>query len=166
MPTAPPPPLAVMGVSGSGKTTVGELLAARLGMPFTDGDDLHPPANRAKMAAGIPLDDDDRAPWLDAVGARLAADPAPVVACSALRRAYRDRIRSLAPATVFVHLAGDPSLIGDRIARRHHEYMPASLLASQLALLEPLQADEAGITVDIGPSPAEIVDAIVARLAS
>jgi len=154
-----------MGVSGSGKSTIGALLGERLGMPFVDGDDLHPAANKAKMAAGIPLDDEDRWPWLDAVGARLAAAPTPVVACSALRRVYRDRLRLAAPDAIFIHLAGDPATIVERVAHRHHEYMPASLLGSQYAVLEPLQPDEHGVVVDIGPTPAELVDVIVAELA-
>lgn len=153
-----------MGVSGSGKSTIGQLLAQRLDRPFVDADDLHPAANKAKMAAGIALDDDDRRPWLDAVGARLADDPAPVVACSALRRAYRDRLRAAAPATIFVHLAGAEAVIAERLAHRHHEYMPASLLDSQYATLEPLRADEAGFAVAIGGTPDALVDEIVARL--
>lgn len=164
MTTSSRPPLVVMGVSGSGKSTIGALLAERLDMPFVDGDDLHPEANRRKMAAGIPLDDHDRWPWLDAVGARLAAEPTPVVACSALRRIYRDRLRATAPGIVFVELLGDAATIAARLAGRHHEYMPATLLDSQLATFEPLEPDEGGVVVGIGPAPDALVAQIVAAL--
>jgi gluconokinase len=160
------PPLVVMGVSGSGKSTIGTLLAGRLDMPFVDGDDLHHVANKVKMAAGIPLDDEDRRPWLDAVGARLAAAPAPVVACSALMLAYRDHLRAVAPDAVFVHLTGAESVIGGRLARRLHEYMPATLLDSQYAALEPLSADERGVVVDVVRTPTALADEIVAELVS
>ncbi|VXC11376.1 D-gluconate kinase, thermosensitive [Arthrobacter sp. 9AX] len=163
------PPLVVMGVSGCGKSTVGSLLGERLGVPFFDGDDFHPAANKAKMAGGIPLDDDDRAPWLAEIGAALA-NPAGgagscIIACSALKRSYRDLLRSFAPDTVFIHLAGDAATISDRLSTREHEYMPGSLLASQLATLEPLGADEAHIAVDIHEDPASLVDRIVQKLA-
>ena len=144
-----------MGVSGSGKSTVGALLAARLGVPFVDGDALHPASNVAKMAAGIPLDDDDRAPWLYAVGARLAQGGV-VVACSALRRAYRDRLREAAPAARFVLLHGSPALLASRIAERVGHFMPAALLDSQLAILElPTPGEEVRV-YDIALPPAEI----------
>jgi gluconokinase len=149
--------IVVMGVSGSGKSTVGAALAARLGVEFEDGDDLHPQANIAKMSAGIPLTDDDRWPWLDAVGDWLASRPAGVVACSALRRVYRDRIRARVPSAYVVHLAGDRETIAARQAARRGHFMPPALEASQFATLEPLEADEAGVTLDVALS----VDALV-----
>jgi carbohydrate kinase (thermoresistant glucokinase family) len=137
--------IVVMGVSAAGKSSVGRALAHELGLEFVDADDLHSPANVAKMAAGVPLDDDDRRPWLDAVGARLStAHAGIVIACSALRRAYRDRIRTTAPETVFVHLTGTPELLAERAAARSGHFMPPALLASQLAILEPLGSDEVG----------------------
>lgn len=151
------PPVVVMGVSGAGKSTVGAALAGRLGAPFVDGDDLHPPANVAKMAAGTPLDDDDRRPWLEAVGAWLVEHPDGVAACSALRRRYRDLLRHSAPSTRFLMLDGSPELIARRQAGRPGHFMPASLLASQLAELEPLGADEDGATVDVELGVEEIV---------
>lgn len=157
-------PIVIMGVQGTGKSTVGALLADALDVPFVDGDDLHPPANRAKMAGGTPLDDADRAPWLRDVGARLAAGDAPVVACSALTVAYRDLIRSEAPDAVFVHLVGDRDVLAARIAGRDHEYMPATLLDSQLATLEPLEAREDAVALSIAAAPEAIVVAAVAWL--
>lgn len=151
--------IVVMGVSAAGKSTVGRLLAERLGVPFRDADDLHPASNVQKMASGTALDDGDRAPWLDVVGAELEAAPGGIVmACSALKRSYRDRLRAAAPSTVFVHVHGSDELLAARAAARTQHFMPPSLLASQLAVLEPLAADEAGITVDIAGAPAEIVD--------
>ncbi|NEM90935.1 gluconokinase [Galbitalea soli] len=147
------PPLVVMGVSGAGKSTVGAELARRAGLVFLDGDDLHPPRNVARMAAGHPLSDDDRWPWLEAVGAQLAAGRAGVIACSALRRAYRDRIRALAPDAYFVHLDGGHELIASRLEARDHAFMPASLLSSQFETLEPLQDDEAGLVVALETRP-------------
>ncbi len=140
--SAPRPAVVIMGVSGSGKTTFGEALAKRMGLAFVDGDDLHPAANVAKMAAGVPLDDADRWPWLDRVGAALAnvtAYPAGlVVACSALRRVYRDRIRAEAGDSLrFVYLQADESEMVRRLQARPHHYMPASLVHSQFAVLEP-----------------------------
>ncbi len=143
--------LVVMGVSGSGKTTVGRALAAELGVSFVDGDDLQPPSNVRKMASGTPLTDEDRTAWLASVGQVLAdaiAAAGVVVACSALRRAYRDAIRAVAPDAVFVQLDVDGGELADRMRRRRHHYMPASLLPSQLATLEPLAADEPGVIVD------------------
>lgn len=135
------PRVVVMGVSGCGKSTVGSLLARRLEVPFLDADALHPPANVAKMSAGVPLTDEDRMPWLDAVARELAAPGSVVVACSALRRSYRDTIRATAPDAVFVHLQGLRDLLAARIAARLDHFMPASLLDTQLETLEPLAAD-------------------------
>ena len=159
--------LVVMGVSGSGKSTVGRAVADALDASFVDGDDLHPAVNVAKMTAGIPLTDADREPWLRAVGRTLADGAASgggmVVACSALKRSYRDLIRSEAPGTVFAELDGTRELLQERMIRPGH-FMPASLLDSQLATLEPLQPDEAGLRLDIAAPPAELVAAIVDRV--
>ena len=138
--------IVVMGPSGSGKSLVGAALAARLGMGFVDGDDLHPRANVSKMAAGTPLTDEDRAPWLDAVALVLARQAPVVVACSALRRAYRDRIRATASEAWFVELVVAQPELRERMSRRDH-FMPTALLDSQLATLEPLATDEAGMRV-------------------
>lgn len=166
---APSPiaPIVVMGVSGSGKSTVGSALAQRLRLPFVDADALHPPANIAKMAAGEPLDDDDRRPWLDLVGAWLASHPAGGVAsCSALKRAYRDRLRAHCPRVEFLHLSGSPELIGRRLADRTGHFMPAALLRSQFEALELLGPDEAGVTVDVGRDVGAIIDAYVSAAAA
>lgn len=156
-----PPLVVVMGVSGSGKTTVGTALAERLGVEFIDADDLHPAANRAKMHAGIPLTDEDRWPWLDIVGDELAVHTATglVVACSALRQAYRDRLREHAPQILFLHLAGSRTVLAGRMGHRHGHFMPPELLDSQLATLEPLTDDEHGVTLDLASG----VDELVAR---
>ena len=162
------PPIVVMGVSGSGKSTIGDLLARRLERAFIDGDSLHPQSNRDKMAAGHALDDADRAPWLEIIGLKLAetnhAGSPIVLACSALKRSYRDLIRAHEPSTLFVHLSGGKSLIGERMSARAHEFMPASLLASQLATLEEPGSDERVLTADITQTPAQIVDALLAAL--
>lgn len=160
-----PPPVVVMGVSGSGKSTVGALLARRLGVPFVDGDSLHPPPNIAKMAAGEPLDDDDRRPWLEKVGVWLADHrDGGVVSCSALKRTYRDQIRAHCPGAQFVHLSGSADVIGVRLAARPSHFMPAALLRSQLDALEPLGADEAGVVVDIDRGVDAIVEGVLAGL--
>lgn len=165
MVSAPRLPVVVMGVSGSGKSVVGQALAVRLGVPFVDGDDLHPAANREKMAAGTPLDDADRWPWLEAVGAWLAARPdGGVTACSALKRSYRDVLRRHRPDVRFLVLHADRELLEERLAARSGHFMPASLLGSQLATLEPLGADEHGVVVDVAPPVTEIVATAVARL--
>ncbi|MFF3463412.1 gluconokinase [Streptomyces sp. NPDC001984] len=158
----------VMGVAGTGKTTIGPLLAARLGVPYAEGDDFHPQANIAKMTAGIPLDDEDRWPWLDAIGtwAHGRAGLGGVVSSSALKRSYRDRLRAEAPGVVFVHLTGDRKLIEDRMGHRHGHFMPTSLLDSQFATLQPLEPDEVGVAVDVSGSPEEITERAVKALAT
>ena len=150
----------VMGVAGTGKTTIGPLLADRLGVPYAEGDDFHPPANISKMSAGTPLEDADRWPWLDAIGdwAHGRSGLGGVVSCSALKRSYRDRLRASAPGVVFVHLAGDRVLIEDRMTHRQGHFMPTALLDSQFATLQPLGADEAGVVVDVTGSPEEITE--------
>ncbi|SDM01576.1 gluconokinase [Corynebacterium mycetoides] len=147
----------VMGVSGSGKSTVGAHLAAILGLDYLDGDDLHPRANVEKMASGQPLNDVDRAPWLEAVGKRLAEHPEGLVlGCSALKRAYRDLIRRYAPDVYFVHLVGSFDLLYERMKTRPGHFMPPELLNSQFATLEPLGDDEAGHVFDVSSPPEEI----------
>jgi beta-N-acetylhexosaminidase len=149
----------VMGVSGCGKTTIGDLVARELGVPFLDGDSLHPVENVAKMAAGTPLTDEDRWPWLATVGAELAnaGDGGMVLACSALRRSYRDAIREQAPDTIFLHLHGGKEVLRARTEGRSGHFMPPALLESQLATLEPLAADEAGVVVDIAAPVQQVV---------
>ncbi|HEU0257013.1 MAG TPA: gluconokinase [Microbacteriaceae bacterium] len=161
-----PPLVVVMGVSGSGKSTVGEALAGRLGVRFVDGDDLHPASNVAKMAAGHPLTDDDRWPWLARIGGALAdaRETGLVVACSALKKSYRDVILAKEPRSFFVHLAGPRRVLESRLGARHGHFMPPSLLDSQLATLEPLR-DEPGAAVDISGDVGTVVDAALAALA-
>jgi gluconokinase len=162
--------LVAMGVSGSGKTFVGMAIAEALNIPFFDGDDLHSPEARAKMTAGIALNDDDRAPWLDRIGALLAdeaAHPAGVVvACSALRRAYRDRLRAAAgPALRFLFLKGDKDLMRARVAGRKNHYMPASLVDSQFATLESPEGEGDVVTIPADADLARTLDDTIARVA-
>ena len=149
----------VMGVSGCGKTTIGDLVARELGVPFLDGDSLHPVENVAKMAAGTPLTDEDRWPWLTTVGTELAnaGNGGLVLACSALRRSYRHAIRQQAPDTIFLHLHGTKEVLSQRLEGRSGHFMPPALLESQLATLEPLAADEAGVVVDIAAPVQQVV---------
>ena len=164
------PPLVVMGVSGCGKSTVGALLGRRLGKPFLDGDDFHPAANKEKMGAGIPLTDADREPWLGTLGELLAgkADGGttvpPIVACSALKRRYRDLLRSYAPDVVFIHLSGTAATIGARMEARAHEFMPRALLDSQFSALEELEADETHLVVDISQPLDVLVESVEFKL--
>ena len=160
------PLVVVMGVSGSGKTTAGEALGARLGLRHSDADGFHPQANVDKMHAGRALTDEDRWPWLDAVGGWLAgyAESGAVVSCSALRRAYRDRLRTKAPAVTFWHLAGPEPLVQQRMDARRDHFMPPSLLHSQYQTLEPLQPDEHGLTVSLDQTVEALVDEFVAWL--
>ncbi|WIE76323.1 gluconokinase [Curtobacterium sp. MCSS17_007] len=167
------PPVLVMGVSGSGKSTIGQALAdalAEQGRPstFVDADDLHPAANKEKMRHGTPLTDEDRWPWLDACAARIAEVQASghrcVMANSALKRVYRDRLRSAAPDLVIAFLDGSYELIADRQAHRHHEYMPSSLLDSQFATLERPQPDETAVAVSIEGSVDDTVATITSAL--
>jgi gluconokinase len=163
-----PSMLVVMGVSGSGKTTVAGLLAGHLGWEFGDGDDWHSPANVRKMHGGTPLDDADRWPWLAAIAAWIDATRVTgrhgVLACSALKRRYRDVLIGARPDVRLVFLQGGEALIHDRQAARLNHYMPASLVHSQFAALEEPSADERPIVVDVTPAPHDVVQAIVAQL--
>jgi gluconokinase len=160
--------IVVMGVSGSGKTTVGEALAQAVGWRFVEGDSFHPRANVEKMSAGIPLDDDDRRPWLEALAAEIGRDEAAgrssVVGCSALKRAYRDILRTGAPRVRFLHVHASRDLLAERVAHRPGHFFPASLLDSQLATLEPLGPGEDGIVVDVAEDLDTVVADAIARL--
>lgn len=154
--------IVVMGVTGSGKSTVGAALARRLFVPFADADAFHPKANIAKMAAGTPLTDSDRYPWLEAVGRWLADHvDGGVMSCSALTRGYRDILRAHCPAIEFLHLTGSPELIARRQASRPGHFMPSALVKSQFDILESLAPDEQGIALDVGSSVEQIVDRFV-----
>ncbi|QQU89017.1 gluconokinase [Corynebacterium glucuronolyticum] len=151
--------IVVMGVSGCGKSTIGHDLAARLGIEYKDGDELHPKENIDKMSSGIPLTDEDRAPWLTLVGEWLHERADGVIACSALKRSYRDIIRAAAPDTSFVHLHGSYTVHLSRVTCREGHFMPSSLLDSQMATLEMLGDDEPGVLIDIDQPVDDIVEA-------
>ncbi|WP_306232702.1 gluconokinase [Agrococcus beijingensis] len=158
------PSMIIMGVQGSGKSTIGKALADRLNIDFIDGDDLHPKANKDKMGAGHPLTDEDRVPWLKVIGDTIAAGRAEgritIVACSALKRWYRELLRSSDQQLVFLHLVGDRGVLANRLAHRDHEFMPSTLLDSQMETLEPLAEWEQGIAISIDQSPEAIVDEV------
>lgn len=160
--------LVVMGVAGSGKSTVAHALRNRLGWIVAEGDDFHPESNIAKMSSGTPLTDEDRWPWLDSIAAWTAdqdrAGRSTIVTCSALRRVYRDRLREAPGRTLFVHLVGSAELLTERMQARTDHFMPPSLLPSQLATLEPLEADEAGVAIDIGRPVEEIAEIAITQL--
>jgi carbohydrate kinase (thermoresistant glucokinase family) len=150
----------IMGVAGVGKSTVGRELAKTLGVSFFDADVLHSDANRAKMAAGVPLTDDDRGPWLDEVGKVFVGASDIVVACSALKRSYRDRLRNWAPDIYAVHLIGDEALLARRVSERQGHFVGAALLPSQLQTLQPLGTDEPGVEIDVREELQQIVSAV------
>ena len=158
--------IVVMGVSGSGKSSIGEAVAAHLGLPFRDADSFHPKANIEKMSAGIPLTDSDRWPWLDAIGTALRdTDSGLVVACSALKRIYRDRLTTIAGKhVIFLWLDGAKETIAARMRARKGHFMPTSLLDSQFATLEPPKPDELAVRISIEPTLPEVIDAAIAVL--
>jgi gluconokinase len=168
LPVSNPVVLVLMGVAGSGKTTVAAILAGSLGWPFEEGDALHPQSNIHKMKAGHPLNDVDRAPWLEKIAEwvdeRLDAGENGVITCSALKRAYRDTINRRGAGVIFVYLGGSRETIATRLTARHGHFMPSSLLDSQFADLEEPAVDEPQIRVDVGPAPADIADTIVRAL--
>src|ERR1700757_2735898 len=160
--------LVLMGVSGCGKTTVAAILAGRLGWPFEEGDALHPPSNIAKMKAGHPLTDEDRAPWLEKIAGwvdeRLDTGESGLITCSALKHSYRNVINRRGSGVTFVYLAGSRETIAARLAARHGHFMPPSLLDSQFADLEEPSADEPAVRVDVGPPPSEMAQTIIDTL--
>jgi gluconokinase len=155
-------PLVVMGVSGAGKTKVGMSIARKHGVPYADADDFHSEAAVSKMTGGEPLHDEDRRPWLESMGAWLQSHcDGSVVSCSALKRRYRDTLRSYAPTAYFLHLSCNPDLAEQRVDAREGHFMPSTLIASQFEDLEPLEADEAGVTIEV--TPTKSVEAVVAE---
>jgi gluconokinase len=162
---SPAAAIVVMGVAGCGKTTVGTLLASRLGVPYLEADDFHPPANVAKMRAGSPLTDEDRQPWLAAIARQITAGtgPRPVVSCSALKRQYRNLLRQSDPRAWFLHLVISEAAASRRVTARPGHFMPQSLVPSQLADLEPLNA-EAGLAIDATQPPEDIITATIREL--
>ncbi len=157
--------IVVMGVSGCGKSTVGQDLAKRLGWPMVEGDDLHSTANKTKMASGTPLTDEDRGPWLESIRDWIDTTPShAIVTCSALKRSYRDILRTARGRVRFLHLDGSPTVLGERMAARKGHFMPPALLISQLETLERLGSDEDGAVVDIDQKPDEILTAALRQL--
>jgi gluconokinase len=154
--------IVVMGVTGCGKSTIGAALAEKLGITFIDSDDLHSESNKKKMSSGTPLTDSDRQPWLQAVSDTLQGHEKIVVACSALKKSYREKILASAPRTQFIHLSGSKELISARLSERSHEFMPIELLDSQFQTLEPLEQSERGKVIEISHSTEEIVAEIIA----
>ncbi len=169
-PRETPTSIVVMGVSGSGKSTVAAGLVERLGWVFAEGDDFHPPANVEKMRSGTPLGDEDRWPWLRDlaawIGGHEQAGESVVVTCSALKRAYRDVLREGHPSVWFAHVTVDAELLRERVAHRAGHYMPSTLLDSQLASLEPLQDDEPGVSVSGAGGPEHVVTELLGALAA
>lgn len=153
--------LILMGVSGCGKTTIGEMIAAHYQSHFYDGDNLHPRENVEKMSKGQPLTDKERWPWLETVGRKLEEESNVVIACSALKRSYRDYIRSISPTAEFIFLSGSKEVLQSRLEARKGHFFPASLLDTQLALLEPLAKDEAGYEVDIDQTEEKILKEVI-----
>jgi gluconokinase len=160
------PVLVVMGVTGAGKSSIALILAAQLGWDLAEGDDLHPASNVAKMSAGTPLTDEDRWPWLEQVAAWIQEHTATgmpgIITCSALKRAYRDKLSG--DNVVFAHLTASKEVIGERLAARLEHFMPASLLDSQFAALEPPDADESAVSIPVGRAPSEVAAEIIRRL--
>ena len=162
--------IVVMGVSGSGKTSAAQELTRQLGWEYIEGDELHPAENVAKMAAGTPLDDEDRWPWLrriaEVIGEHEAAGTSLVITCSALKRVYRDLLRDGHPSVWFAHVDVDRDVLADRLAKRQGHFMPPSLLDSQLATLERLGEDEAGAVIDGNAPLVETVEEVLSDLAA